>query len=173
MAQDEPWNRREALGGLAGIVASLGMEARAAGGFPMVWVFESRSSELRLIKFEWSNLTGKVSLLGGHVMWLSSREPKEFPFASEELEGIPNGIPEWIDMGWRSPVDRVRDVLRKDAFRDDYTRASEYEQRVYPRAVVPPSVIAEVRHSEDKALKLQFVFDDSKAHFEYEVHKWR
>lgn len=172
MAKTALWNRREVLGGLTGmLLATLGGRSRAAGGFPMIWSFESRSTELRLFKFEWSNLNGRQSIMGDHAMWLSSREPMEVPFMSEELEGVTDGLPEWIDLGWHSPVESVRIGPLPNDFKDDYTRAKKYEQRVYPRSMVPPSAIDEVRRSVAGALELHFIFDDSTVKLGYELYK--
>lgn len=170
MAQTALWHRRGVLSRLMGLVlATLGMGSCAANGFGMALVFESRSTKLYLDKFEWPKLVNKKSMFGGGAMVLSPRSPAEMSFMAEELAGIP----EWIDLGWRSPIDEIRTGPRPNDYRNDFSRTKRYEQRVYPKAIVPQSAIDEVRGSRGKVLKLHFIFDGSTAKVEYEVHKWR
>lgn len=170
MAQAALWHRRGVLSRLAGaVLGTLGIGSCAASGFGMALVFESRSTGLSLYKFEWPNMANKKSMFGGGAMWLSPRSPAEMSFMAEELQGIP----EWIDLGWRSPIDEIRTGPGPNDYRNDFSRTKQYEQRVYPKAIVPQSAIDEVRGSRGKVLKLHFIFDDSTARVEYEVHKWR
>lgn len=172
MAQESLRHRRGLLSRLAGVfLAVFGVGACATSrGFGMALVFESRSTTLLVDKFDWPNRVSKRGLIAG-AMVLSPRSPAEMSFMAEELKGIP----EWIDLAWRSPIDEIRTGPRPNDFRVDFTRTKRHEQRVYPKAVVPASVVEELRASRGKIvkiLKLHFVFDDAKAWVEYEVYAW-
>jgi hypothetical protein len=147
----------------------MGLCAFAAGGFGMALVFESRSTGMRLHKFEWPHMTNKNSMFGGGAMWLGPRAPKEMSFFAEGLDGVPD----WIDLGWDSPIDEIWIGPRRNDFKSDFSRTKTHEQRVYPKAVVPPSAIEEVRGAQGKVLKLYFIFDDAKAWVDFKVYQWR
>ena len=132
----------------------------------MALVFESRSTDLYLDKFEWPEMVNKNGMFGGGGMYLSPQSPAEMSFMAEEL----SGIPEWIDLSWQSPLMPSRPA---DTFESQFEVAKRYEQRVYPAKVIPESAVKEVHGARGKILKLHFVFDDAKAWLEYEVHKWR
>lgn len=114
-------------------------------------------------------MANKKSMFGGGAMWLSPRSPAEMSFMAEALQGIP----EWIDLGWRSLIDEIRTGPGPNDYRNDCSRTKPYGQRVYPKAMVPASAIDEVRGSRGKVLKLHFIFDGSTARAEYEVRQWR
>jgi hypothetical protein len=170
MAQRTLWHRRGVLKGWAALMMSaLGISACKDNAFGFALVFESRSTTMSLYKFEWPGMVNKRGMFGGGAMGLSPRSPAEMSFMAEELKGIP----EWIDLGWRSPIDQIRTGPGPNDYKNDFSRTKQYEQRVYPKSVVPQSVIDDVKNSRGKILKLHFIFDDSKAWVEYEVLKWR
>ena len=152
------------MGALAGCAGACGQRA-----FALALVFESRYTGLSLHKFEWPGMVNKNGMFGGGAMWISPSSPKEMSFMVEELEGIPK----WIDLGWRSPIIEVKTGAGPNDFINDFSRTRTHEKRVHPKAAVPQSVVDEVQGARGKVLKLHFIFDDAKAWVEYEVQQWR
>lgn len=168
---NQPFSRRDVLVGCIAGVLPLASACQGKDlsfvGFSMV--FESPSTKINIDRFAWSNMRNERGLFSEGGMHLSPQSPAEMAFMGEEV----GGLVEWFEVTWRSPLVPANPDGDEES---EYIHAKRYTQRVYPRIVVPQSVLewaAQVTpRSERRVLKLKFIFEDSKLRLEYEKYQW-
>ena len=171
MAQKELSNRR---GILKLVAVSLASELTACvnPNAPMAYslVFESPLTEITIQVFTWPNMRRPEGLFGfGSGMFLGPKSPKEMSFMAEEIQGLP----EWFDLGWYSPLRQKDQSNPAGTFDDLLVGAKFYTQRIPIKSVIPTSTIEQVRKDKYNMLYLRFIFSDSTVAFDFYTQKWK
>ena len=109
--------------------------------------------------------------LFGHSsgMFLGPNAAKEMSFMAEEIQGLP----EWFDLGWHSPLLDPDLASPSGTFEDLLVGAKFYTQRVPIKSVIPATTIEQVRKDKYTMLFLRFIFSDSTVKFDFYTQKWK
>ena len=150
------------------LISQPAVAVKAVEPIPFSFVFESPSTEISLSIFEWPNMLYERGLFEYiRIVFRGPDSPPEAAYLGDEIKELP----EWFDLGWRSPL-LVRDPADQSrTFADSIINAKFYRQRIYIKSAIPLSVIHEVRRVKKTMLYLRFTFLDSKVKFDYYTKK--
>ena len=133
-------------------------------------VFESPLTNLNLQIFDWPNMRRAGGLFGRESgLFLSPRSPAEMSFMADEIQGLP----EWFDLGWHSPLLDPDKASRSGTFEDLLVGAKFYTQRVPIKSVIPATTIEQIRKDKYTMLYLRFIFSESTVKFDFYTQKWK
>lgn len=133
-------------------------------------VFESPLTNTSVRTFAWPNMRSPGGLFStGIGLFISPRSPKQMSFMAEEIQGLPD----WFDVGWRSPLLNPDDANPNGTAEDLLVGAKFYTQRIPIKSVIPLSTIEKVRKDKYTMLFLRFTFLDSTVKFDFYTEKWK
>lgn len=171
MAQAKLRDRRSILKiGAVSLISGLGACVNSNAPIAFSLVFESPLTNLNLQIFDWPNMRRAGGLFGRESgLFLSPRSPKQMSFMAEEIQGLP----EWFDLGWHSPLLDPDLASPSGSAEDLLVGAKFYTQRIPIKSVIPATTIEQIRKDKYTMLYLRFIFSDSTVKFDFYTQKWK